>query len=134
MSKFAPIRVVSPSQFDNGTAQTPGSERRAAIARDLGVETALWSGLFSVQPGARTANHHHGEQETIAYVLKGECCVRWGERGEFSAIARQGSFIHVPAWLPHMEINQSLNSSFEWVVVRSTAAPIVVNLPDDYWD
>ena len=46
MSKFAPIRVVSPSQFDNGTAQTPGSERRAAIARDLGVETALWSGTL----------------------------------------------------------------------------------------
>ena len=134
MSKFEPIRIVSPSQFDKSTAQTPGSERRAALARDLGVETGLWSGLFIVQPGAKTAIHHHGEQETIAYVLKGECCVRWGERGEFSAIARQGSFIHVPAWLPHMEINQSLNSSFEWVVVRSTAAPIVVNLPDDYWD
>ena len=71
---------------------------------------------------------------TIAYVLKGECLVRWGERGEFSAVAREGSFIHVPAWLPHMEINQSLNSPFEWVVVRSTAAPIVVNLPDDYWN
>ena len=129
MSKFAPIRVVSPSQFDKSTAQTPGSERRAALARELGVETGLWSGLFSVQPGAKTAIHHHGEQETIAYVLKGECYVRWGERGEFSAVARQGSFIHVPAWLPHMEINQSLNSSFEWVVVRSTAEPIVVNLP-----
>ena len=134
MSKFAPIRVVTPSEFDKSTAQTPGSERRAALARDLGVETGLWSGLFTVQPGAKTAIHHHGEQETIAYVLKGECYVRWGERGEFSAVARQGSFIHVPAWLPHMEINQSLSSPFEWVVVRSTAAPIVVNLPDDYWN
>ena len=134
MSKFAPIRVVTPSEFDKSTAQTPGSERRAALARDLGVETGLWGGLFTVQPGAKTGIHHHGEQETIAYVLKGECRVRWGERGEFSAVARQGSFIHVPAWLPHMEINQSLSSPFERVVVRSTAAPIVVNLPDDYWN
>jgi uncharacterized RmlC-like cupin family protein len=108
--------------------------QKKALARDLGVETGLWSGLFTVQRGAKTAVHHHGEQETIAYVLKGECYVRWGERGEFSAVARQGSFIHVPVWLPHIEINQSLNSPFEWVVVRSTAAPIVVNLPDDYWN
>jgi uncharacterized RmlC-like cupin family protein len=97
MSKFAPIRVVTPPEFDKSTAQTPGSERQAALARDLGVETGLWGGLFTVQPGARTGIHHHGEQETIAYVLKGECYVRWGERGEFSAVAREGSFIHVPS-------------------------------------
>jgi uncharacterized RmlC-like cupin family protein len=133
MSQFPPVCIVSPAQFDMGTAQTPGSARQAALAPDLGVETGLWAGLFIVEPGARTAIHHHGEQETIAYVLNGECCVRWGERGEFSAVARQGDFIHVPAWLPHMEINQSQSRPFEWVVVRSTATPIVVNLPDDFW-
>jgi uncharacterized RmlC-like cupin family protein len=36
----------------------------------------------------------------------------------------------VPAFLPHMEINPSETEPFEWVVVRSTSAPIVVNLPD----
>lgn len=87
-----------------------------------------------VDPAARTAIHHHGEQETIAYVLNGECYVRWGERGEFGAAAHQGDFIHVPAWLPHMEINGSRERSFAWVVVRSTATAIVVNLPDDYWN
>jgi uncharacterized RmlC-like cupin family protein len=133
MRKFPPIRVVGPAQFDSQTAQTPGSVRQAALAPDLGVETSLWGGLFVVLPGAKTGIHHHGEQETIAYVLKGECLVRWGERGEFNAVAHQGDFIHVPAWLPHMEINQSQDNAFEWIVVRSTATPIVVNLPDDFW-
>jgi uncharacterized RmlC-like cupin family protein len=133
MKVLPSIRIVRPAQFDNATAQTPGSERRAALAHDLGVETGLWGGLFIVQPASKTAIHHHGEQETIAYVLKGECQVRWGERGEFSAVAHQGDFIHVPAWLPHMEINPSADTPFEWVVVRSTATPIVVNLPDDLW-
>jgi uncharacterized RmlC-like cupin family protein len=96
------------------------------------VKTRLWGGLFIVEPASKTGIHHHGRQETIAYVLKGECHVRWGERGEFSAVARQSDFIHVPAWLPHMEINESRDHPFEWVVVRSTATPIVVNLPD-YW-
>jgi len=134
MSKYPPISIVVPAQFDLGTAQTPGSERLAALAPNLGIETRLWGGLFIVEPGAKTAIHHHGQQETLAYVLKGESYLRWGEHGEFSALARQGDFIHVPAWLPHMEINQSQSRPFEWVVVRSEATPIVVNLPDDFWE
>jgi uncharacterized RmlC-like cupin family protein len=86
-----------------------------------------------VEPGAKTGIHHHGEQETIAYVLEGDCLVRWGESGEYSEAAHAGDFIHVPAWLPHMEINPSEDHRFVWIVVRSTAQPIVVNLPDYYW-
>jgi uncharacterized RmlC-like cupin family protein len=133
MSKYFPIRIVRPDQFDRGTAQTPGSERRAAIAVDNGIATALWGGIFVVEPGAKTGIHHHGEQETIAYVLEGDCLVRWGESGEYSESAHAGDFIHVPAWLPHMEINPSEDHRFVWVVVRSTAQPIVINLPDNYW-
>jgi len=130
---FSPVRVVSPTEFDLGTAQTPGSERRAAITPALGIDTTMWGGLFKVMPGARTGIHHHGEQQTIAYVLSGICEVRWGEQGEFAAVARAGDFIHVPAFVPHMEINPSETEAFHWVVVRSTATPIVVNLPDDTW-
>ena len=66
-------------------------------------------------------------------MLEGECLVRWGERGEFSAVARAGDFLHVPAWLPHMEVNRSATQQLRWVVVRSTPEPIVVNLPADFW-
>ncbi len=95
--------------------------------------SALWGGLFVVQPGARTGIHHHGAQQTVAYVLQGVCEIRWGAKGEYAATAKAGDFIHVPAYLPHMEINPSASEPFHWVVVRSTAAPIVVNLPDDTW-
>jgi uncharacterized RmlC-like cupin family protein len=131
--KTSEIRVVRPDQLDRGTAQTPGSERRAAIAAEVGVSSAIWGGLFEVEPGSRTGIHHHGNQETIAYVLSGTCEIRWGERGEFSARATAGDFLHVSAFLPHMEINPSKQEPFRWVVVRSTATPIVINLPDDTW-
>ena len=130
---FPPIRIVSPTEFDLGTAQTSGSERRAAITLALGIDTTMWGGRFEVKPGGRTGIHHHGEQQTIAFVLSGVCEVRWGERGQFAAIAHAGDFIHVPAFVPHIEINPSETDSFPWVVVRSTATPIVVNLPDDTW-
>jgi uncharacterized RmlC-like cupin family protein len=133
MSSPAAIHIVSPAEFDSGTAQTPGSERRAAIAPALGVASTIWGGLFEVNPGSQTGIHHHGEQETIAYVLSGICEIRWGAKGEYAARAQAGDFIHVPAFLPHMEINPSKLEPFRWVVVRSTATPIVVNLPDDIW-
>jgi uncharacterized RmlC-like cupin family protein len=133
MSSAAAIHIVSPAAFDRGTAQTPGAERRAAVAPALGIASVMWGGLFEVAPGSRTGIHHHGEQETIAYVLSGVCQVRWGANGEYSARAEAGDFIHVPAFLPHMEINASEHEPFRWVVVRSTATPIVVNLPDDTW-
>jgi uncharacterized RmlC-like cupin family protein len=133
MSLSSSIRIVSPAEFDQQTAQSPGSERRAAIAPTLGIVSAIWGGLFVVAPGSRTGIHHHGEQETIAYVLSGVCEIRWGERGESIARAEAGDFIHVPAFLPHMEINPSERDPFRWVVVRSTATPIVINLPGDTW-
>jgi uncharacterized RmlC-like cupin family protein len=133
MSARPRVNVVSADRFDLGTAQTPGSQRRAAIAPSLGIATAIWGGLFEVEPGARTGIHHHGEQDTIAFVLSGACDIRWGDRGEFSARANAGDFIHVPAFLPHMEINPSDVLPFRWVVVRSTPTPIVINLSDIVW-
>jgi uncharacterized RmlC-like cupin family protein len=127
------ISVVRPHEFSAGTSQTPGSQRLAAISADLGVSSALWGGTFLVEPGAQTGIHHHGSQETIAYVLSGESFIQWGERGEHSLTARAGDFLHVPAWLVHREINRSQDTPFRWIVVRSTSEPIVVNLPADAW-
>ena len=127
------IRVVRPDQLDSATAQTPGSQRLAAIHSGAGIESPIWGGLFRVEPGARTGIHHHGEQDTIVYVLSGSSYVRCGEQGEFNETAHAGDFLYVPAWLPHQEINPSGEIPFLWVVVRSTSEPIVVNLPDDFW-
>src|SRR5882762_5454599 len=95
MNSPAAIHIVSPDEFDRETTQTPGSERRAAIAPALGIASAIWGGTFEVEPGSRTGIHHHGQQETIAYVLSGICEIRWGAKGESAARAKAGDFIHV---------------------------------------
>jgi uncharacterized RmlC-like cupin family protein len=107
MSASVAIHIVSPAEFDRGTAQTPGSERRAAIAPALGIASAIWGGLFEVAPGSRTGIHHHGEQETIAYVLSGACEIRWGARGESVARAKAGDFHSCPRF-PAAHGNQSV--------------------------
>lgn len=127
------ISLVHPNQFSEGTSQTPGSLRLAAVSSELGIHSSLWGGTFLVEPGAQTGIHHHGLQETIAYVLEGESYIQWGERGEHSLTARAGDFLHVPAWLVHREINRSKEFPFRWVVIRSTSEPIVVNLSNETW-
>jgi uncharacterized RmlC-like cupin family protein len=98
-----------------------------------GIASSLWGGIFVVEPLAKTGIHHHREQDTVVYVLEGEACVRWGNLGEHSVTVGAGDFLHVPAWLPHQELNPLKEHLFRWVVVRSTPEPIVVNLPDDFW-
>jgi uncharacterized RmlC-like cupin family protein len=127
------ISVVHPAELSSETQQTPGSLRLSAIAAMHDIVSSLWGGTFVVEPLAKTGIHHHGEQDTVVYVREGEACVRWGHIGEHSATVVAGDFLHVPAWLPHQELNPSKERPFRWVVVRSTPEPIVVNLPDDFW-
>jgi uncharacterized RmlC-like cupin family protein len=129
----AAIHIVSPAEFDRATAQTSGSERRAAIAPALGITSTIWGGLFEVEPGSRTGIHHHGEQETIAYVLSGICEIRWGERGETVARAKAGDFIHVPAFLLHNG-NQSFKPGVVSMGCRTKHCnSLAINLPEDTW-
>ena len=110
MSCSAAIHIVSPAEFDQGTAQTPGSERRAAIAPALGIASAIWGGLFEVAPGSRTGIHHHGEQETIAYVLSGICEIRWGDKGRIGRARRPAtSFMSPPSCRRWKSIRRNWN-------------------------
>jgi len=106
VTTYPPVRVVSPPEFDQGTAQTSGSVRLGRGSAAVGIESALWEDCSS-QPGARLGIHHHGEQQTIAYVLSGVCEVRWGARGEYSASAKAGDFIHCTC-LPAAHGDQSI--------------------------
>ena len=122
------VRVIPGDQLDANTAQTPGMNRAAAInfAR-VGAEK-LWAGTVHIHPGAKTGAHHHGELESVIYVIKGKARMRWGENLEFTAEAGPGDFIYVPPFVPHQEINASDDETLECVLVRSGGEAVVVNL------
>jgi uncharacterized RmlC-like cupin family protein len=122
------IRVVRASDLDSNTAQTPGMTRAAAITEATAGAKKLWAGTVIVDPDAKTGPHHHGELETVLYIVRGRARFRWGDRLEFVAEAGPGDFIFVPPWVPHQEINAAPDQPVEAVVVRSGQDPIVVNL------
>ena len=121
------VRVISGDALDSNTPQTPGMSRAAAVTRDRGSEK-LWAGTVTIHPGARTGAHHHGELESVIYVIRGRARMRWGENLEFTAEAGPGGFIFVPPFVPHQEINALDEEPLECVVTRSGQEPIVVNL------
>jgi hypothetical protein len=58
------------------------------------VPAKLWAGTVLVQPNAKTFPHHHGELETVLYVVRGRARMRWGDQLECSAEAgRATSFM-----------------------------------------
>ena len=122
------VRVVTGDQLDFNTPQTPGMTRAAAINRaSVGAEK-LWAGTVGIHPNAKTGAHHHGALESVIYVVSGKARMRWGDQLEYVAEAGPGDFIYVPPYVPHQEINASVDEPLACVLVRSDQEPMVVNL------
>src|SRR5436190_7000448 len=122
------IRIVRAGELDTNTPQTPGMTRAAAITHARTGANKLWAGTVTVQPAARTWAHHHGELETVLYIIRGRARFRWGDHLEHVEDAGPGDFIYVPPFVPHQEMNARPDEPVEAVVVRSGQEPIVVNL------
>ena len=114
--------------MDTNTPQTPGMTRAAAITHARAGASKLWAGTVVVEPNAKTGAHHHGDLETVLYVVRGRARMRWGDHLEFVDEAGPGDFIYVPPFVPHQEINAKRDEPVECVIVRSGQEPIVVNL------
>jgi uncharacterized RmlC-like cupin family protein len=122
------VKIVRAGELDGNTPQTPGMSRAAAITYARTGAQKLWAGTVVVEPDAKTGPHHHGEVETVLYIVRGRARFRWGDQLEFVGEAGPGDFIYVPPYVPHQEINAKPDEPVEAVVVRSGQDPVVVNL------
>ncbi|MDH3511711.1 MAG: mannose-6-phosphate isomerase, partial [Gammaproteobacteria bacterium] len=72
------VRIVHKGQLDPNTPQTPGMRRMAAVTNASANAAKIWAGTVDIAPDARTGAHHHGELESVIYVVKGRARMRWG--------------------------------------------------------
>jgi uncharacterized RmlC-like cupin family protein len=124
------VRVIKGDRLDPNTAQTPGMFRQAAINHARVGAQKIWAGTVTIEPDAKTGVHHHGDLESVIFVLRGKARMRWGDRLEYVAEAEPGDFIYVPPFVPHQEINADPNNVLECVLVRSDNEAVVVNITD----
>jgi uncharacterized RmlC-like cupin family protein len=122
------VRVIRCDQLDSNTPQTPGMQRRAAVTTQLTGASKLWAGTVTIDPQARTGAHHHGDLESVIYVVEGVARLRWGEKLEFVAEAERGDFIYIPPFVPHQEINARDDVQLHCVLARSGQQGLVYNL------
>jgi uncharacterized RmlC-like cupin family protein len=125
------VAVIPAGSLDGNTPQTPGMHRAVAVNGPRTGARGLWAGTVKIFPGAKTAAHHHGELESVIYVVSGLARMKWGERLEFTAEAGPGDFIWVPPFVPHQEINADPDAELHCVLARSGQDAIVVNLDID---
>jgi uncharacterized RmlC-like cupin family protein len=122
------VKIIRTDQLDSNTPQTPGMDRAAAITNARTGANKLWAGTVTIHANAKTGAHHHGELESVIYVVSGRARMRWGEQLEYVADAGPGDFIYVPPFVPHQEINANSEEPLSCVIVRSGQEPVVVNL------
>ena len=122
------VRVVAGSALDLNTPQTVGMTRAAAITHARTGASKLWAGTVTIHPHAKTGAHHHGDLESVIYVVSGHARMRWGDHLEYVAEAGPGDFIYVPPFVPHQEINASPDEVLECVLVRSDGEAVAINL------
>ena len=125
---MAELRVVRAGELSPQTSQTPGMRRLAAVAADTVGSRNLWVGRVTLDPGARSGAHHHGDCESVVCLTAGRITFRFGERLEESIEAGPGDFIYVPPRLVHQEINLSDSEPVDSIVVRDSQENVVVNV------
>ncbi|MCZ7578499.1 MAG: cupin domain-containing protein [Dehalococcoidia bacterium] len=124
------VKVIRPGERDSSTAQTPGMKREAGISASLTGSQGLWMGTAVNAPGASSGAHHHGENESGIYILRGRVRFRWGPKLENVVDTEPGDFIFVPPYEVHLEENLDPAEEAELLLARNSQDQVVVNVPD----
>ncbi|MER6420032.1 cupin domain-containing protein [Streptomyces sp. NPDC001137] len=115
------VAVARPGDRRPGPA-TPGMDRQEAFATD-----GMWSGFVRTEPGAASGWHHHGEHESVIYVLTGALRMEFGPDGSRTVEAGPGDFIYVPKGAVHRESNPSAEPA-DIIVTRAGTGQSTFNV------
>lgn len=122
------IRVVRGADLSSATAQTSGMKRMAAIDAESFGSRSLWAGRVTMDAGASPGAHHHGDCESVIFVIAGSIRMRYGDTLECDVEAGPGDFIHIPPHLVHQELNRSETAAIDCIVIRDPNENVVVNV------
>jgi uncharacterized RmlC-like cupin family protein len=115
------VRKIAPEQLTEGMA-TPGMTREEAISTD-----GLWAGLVRTEAGMISGWHHHGEHESMIYVVSGVLRMEFGPGGRDVLEARPDDFLYVAPGAVHREGNHGAEES-RIVVARSGSGGALFNV------
>lgn len=95
------VVVVTASDRTPGPA-TPGMVREEAFSA-----SGIWAGFVTTYPHMVSGWHHHGDHDTVVYVVTGRLRLESGPGGADVIEAGPGDFVFIPRQLVHREANPS---------------------------
>ena len=116
-------RLVATKIGSDGLEDTdsqPGILREEAFAKP-----GLWAGRSTTEPGVTSGWHHHGEADTIVYVLSGTVVIEFGND---MVKAREGEFLLIPSGLVHRESTPHDGPSMSIVIRAGGQGPPTVEV------
>jgi uncharacterized RmlC-like cupin family protein len=96
-----PVRKVTDGELREALG-TPGLTRRTAFEGD-----GHWFGHVEAAPETMSGWHHHGDNVTMGYVLKGSITLEFGPDGSQRVEVAEGEYFEVPKNTVHREGNAS---------------------------
>ncbi|GAM84326.1 hypothetical protein ANO11243_023200 [Dothideomycetidae sp. 11243] len=117
--------VRDPDTTHASGAQTGGMIRTAAIHGKASINASI----MTAQPRSKSDVHHHGEQDTIIYALRGTGSVVT-DGGSTRTDLAPGDFCLIPAGVEHLEMNDT-DEEVVWIITRNGSTADVVN--KDKW-
>ena len=118
MRESRPV-VVHPAEAVVGPT-TPGMEIRHRV--DPVGRWAGWSGWIRNEAGDVSGWHHHADNDTYVYVIRGSLTVEFGPRGAQRIEASAGDFFLVPPATIHREATGP-DADLEAFVIRVGGEP-----------
>jgi uncharacterized RmlC-like cupin family protein len=101
---------------------TPGMRRRRAF-----TTPQVWAGMVHTEVGMVSGWHHHGDHDTMLYVLAGRLRLEFGPGGTDAVEAGPGDFLRVPPNTVHRESNPAAEPSTA-VIARAGTGAVTVNV------
>ena len=92
-----------------------------AISAERAGATGLCMHPVTIGPGERARAHRHDAHESAIYVLEGEVEMWWGERLEHHLTVGPGDFLYIPAGVPHLAANRSVDAPARGIIARTDA-------------
>ncbi|KAI1442988.1 RmlC-like cupin [Annulohypoxylon stygium] len=118
-----PVHLTKASSITQSGGQTEGMIRSNAIVDKC---DGICATHMLAKPHTASAVHHHGEQDTVVYAVKGRGTVV-SEGGTKRVDLEPGDYALIPAFMEHQEVNDG-DEDVIWTIVRSGRIPDVVNL------
>jgi quercetin dioxygenase-like cupin family protein len=121
-----PVRKVTDEELLEAQG-TPGLTRRTAFEED-----GHWFGHVEAAPETMSGWHHHGDNVTMGYVLKGTVTLEFGPGGADKVEVTEGEYFEVPRNTVHREGNASPDTG-EVIIARVGQGQLVfpVDGPDE---